>query len=144
MSSAQSLSLSPSSSSRGLTIGLWVAQVLLALVFLMAGGTKLTLPMEALSEQMPWVSGAMGGAVRFIGIAEVLGALGLILPAATRIVPRLTGLAALGLTTVMVLAAILHLSRGEAPMVVVNAALGGLGAFIAWGRLSGAPIAPRS
>lgn len=119
---------------RGLYYGLWVAQALLALVFLMSGLTKLTAPLAQLQAQMPWVQGAMGGAVRFIGLAETAGALGVVLPAATRIRPSLTPLAAAGLTTVMVLAALTHLSRGEAPMVAVNATLGALAAFVAWGR----------
>ena len=86
----------------------------------------------------------MGGAVRFIGVVEVLGALGLILPAATRIQPKLTPLAALGLFTVMVLAMITHITRGEFGAIGVNVVLGGLAAFIAWGRLSKAPVQPRS
>lgn len=137
------LSTSTSTPSRGLHVGLWVAQVLLAAAFLMAGGTKVSAPIEQLQAQMPWVSGAMGGAVRFIGLVELLGGVGLILPAATRILPKLTPLAAYGLLTVMVLGSITHLSRGEYPMILANLVLGGLAAFIAWGRSKKAPIASR-
>lgn len=119
---------------KGLHIGLWAAQGLLAVAFFLSGAMKVSAPLATLQAQMPWVSGALGGAVRFIGLAELLGAIGLILPTATRIAPKLTALAAAGLTTVMVLAAATHVSRGEAPMVVVNAVLGGLAAFVAWGR----------
>jgi len=129
--------------SKGLHIGLWVAQGLLSAAFLMAGGMKASAPMEQLAAQMPWVTGAMGGAVRFIAIVELLGAVGLILPAATRILPKLTPVAASGLLTVMVLASVTHISRGEFPMIIPNLVLGGLAAFIAWGRFKGAPIAPR-
>ena len=128
---------------RGLHIGLWIAQALLAAAFLMSGGMKLTAPLEALQAQMPWVSGAMGALVRFIGAAEVAGALGLLLPSLTRIAPRLTVLAAIGLGVIMVLASITHASRGEFPMIGANVVLGGVAAFIAWGRSSRAPIAPR-
>jgi uncharacterized membrane protein YphA (DoxX/SURF4 family) len=138
-----STSTTPSSPSKGLHIGLWVAQGVLAASFLMAGGMKVSAPMEQLQAQMPWVSGALGGAVRFIGAVELLGALGLVLPAATRIVPKLTPLAAAGLLTVMALGAMTHISRGEYPMIVANFVLGGLAAFIAWGRGKKAPIAAR-
>jgi hypothetical protein len=93
---------------------------------------------------MPWVNGAMGPAVRFIGTAVLLGAIGLILPSALRIAPWLTLLAALGLTTTMLGAAATRLARGEAPFVALNAVLGGLAVFVAWGCSRPAPIPPRS
>ena len=136
-------STSTTKPSRGLHIGLWVAQGLLAAAFLMSGAGKVFTPMEQLQAQMPWFQGALGGAARFIGVMEVLGALGLILPAATRIMPKLSAVAASGLMTIMVLASITHLSRGEYPMIVANLVLGGLAAFIAWGRFKKAPIAAR-
>lgn len=137
------LSSESTAPSKGLHVGLWIAQVLLAAVFLLSGGMKLTAPLETLRAQLPWVSGSMGSLVRAIGLAEVLGALGVVLPAATRILPRLTPLAATGLGTVMTLASLTHASRGEFPMIAVNAVLGGLAAFVAWGRSGRAPIAPR-
>ncbi len=132
-----------STPSKGFNIGLWVAQGLLAAAFLMSGGMKVSAPIEQLQAQMPWVTGALGGAVRFIGVMELLGAVGLVLPAATRIAPKLTPLAAAGLLTVMVLASMTHISRGEYPMIVANLLLGGLAAFVSWGRFKQAPIAPR-
>lgn len=122
--------------SKGLHIGLWVVQVLLALLFLMAGGTKLMAPMAQLQEGMPWVRGAMGSAVRFIGVAEVLGSIGLIVPMATGIKPRLTALAAAGLAVVMLLGTMVHGERGELEMLPVTVVLGGLAFFVAWGRRS--------
>ncbi len=68
----------------------------------------------------------------------------MILPAATRIQPRLTGLAGIGLATVMVLATIFHISRGEPEVIPVNLVLGSLAAFVAWGRLVRAPIEKRT
>lgn len=135
--------LSVPSTRRGLHFGLWAAQVLVAGVFLMAGSMKLTAPVEALQAQMPWVKGALGGAVRFIGLAEVLGGLGLLLPAATRIVPVLTPVAASGLTVVMGLATITHITRGEFEMIPVTLTIGAAAVFIAWGRFAKAPIASR-
>lgn len=129
--------------SGALHVTLWVVQVLLAAVFGMAGSAKLTTPIEALAAQMPWVSGAMGPYVKIIGTVEVLGALGLILPSATRIQPRLTPAAALGLIGVMLGAVVTHASRGEWPMLAVNGTLAALAAFVAWGRGLKAPIQAR-
>jgi putative oxidoreductase len=132
----------PQSSSKGLRIALWIVQVLLALAFTGAGLTKLLTPIAELAANMDWVN-ALPGLVRFIGAAEFLGAVGLILPALTRIKPGLTPLAAAGLTVVMLLAAPFHLSRGEIGAIVPNLILGTLAAFVAWGRFKKAPIAPR-
>jgi putative oxidoreductase len=131
-------------SGKALTIALWVAQVLLFVAFGMAGFPKLTTPLDQLVGMMPWVGAVPGALVRFIGLAELAGAIGVVLPAATRVRPGLTPLAALGLLTVMVLAAVFHQSRGEASVLPVHAVLGGLAAFVAWGRSSRAPIAART
>ena len=131
------------SPSRALRAGLWGTQILLAAAFLMAGGMKLSVPIEQLAANMPWVSGAMGPFVRWIGAAEVAGALGLILPAATRIQPRLTVLAAAGLVLLMLGAAATHVARGEFGALPVPVMLGALSAFVAWGRGRRAPIAAR-
>jgi hypothetical protein len=130
-------------SSKGLRIGLWVLQVLLAVAFAGAGAAKLFTPIAELGAKMAWVNAVPEGLVRFIGASELLGALGLILPALTRIKPGLTALAAAGLTAVMLLAAPFHLSRGEGGAIVPNLILGGLAAFVAWGRFKKAPIPPR-
>ncbi len=129
---------------RALNVGLWVVQLLLAAAFLASGLMKLTQPIEAMAAQMAWVTSVPAALVRFIGAAEVAGALGLILPSLTRIRPRLTVLAALGLVVVMVLASGTHLSRGEGAMVPINLVLAALAAFVAWGRSKAAPIAPRA
>ena len=130
-------------SSRALRVGLWVTQILLAAAFLVAGGMKLTAPIEQLAANMPWVSGSMGSFVRLIGAAEVAGALGLSLPSALRIQPRLTVLAAAGLVLVMLGATATHVARGEFAAVGVPLVLGALSAFVAWGRSRRAVIAPR-
>jgi putative oxidoreductase len=129
---------------KALNIALWVAQVLLGLAFLMAGVMKTTKPIADLAVNMTWVARVPPGEVRFIGAAELLGALGLLLPSLTRIMPKLTVLAALGLVVVMILAAAHHLMHGEAKMVPINVVLGGIALFIAWGRWQKAPITPRA
>ena len=128
---------------RALSIALWMAQVLLAGMFLMTGAMKLSQPISALAAQLPWVTSVPAALVRLIGTAELAGALGLLLPSLTRIQPRLTVLAALGLIVVMLLASAFHLSRGEGAMLPMNLALAAFAAFIAWGRSKAAPIAPR-
>jgi hypothetical protein len=92
---------------------------------------------------MAWVSAVPGGLVRFIGASELLGGLGLVLPAATRVLPRLTALAGAALAFVMVLAATFHVMRGELGALPINLVLGGLSAFVAWGRLKKVPVSPR-
>ena len=111
---------------------LWIVQWLLALLFLFAGGTKLVLPVETLTEQMPMP----GWFVRFIGVAEVLGAIGLILPGLVRIRPALTPLAAVGLVIIMIGATVLTLASGEVAAALIPLVVGLLLAFIAYGRRS--------
>ena len=135
----------PVQTSKGWNIGLWVAQALLSAMFLMAGATKLMSGSAELVEMgMGWAENAPFLLIKFIGFAEVAGALGLILPAATRIMPNLTKLAAAGLAVIMVLAAGLHITRGEFEVVPVNVILFALAALVIWGRTNKAPIAPRA
>jgi uncharacterized membrane protein YphA (DoxX/SURF4 family) len=130
--------------SRAWNAGLWVPQLLLAAMFGMAGAMKLTQPLEALAASgLVWVNDVPALLVRFIGLSELLGAIGLVLPAATRIQPRLTPLAAIGLVAVMVLASLFHASRGEWGALPINLVLGSLAALVAWGRSRKAPIAAR-
>ena len=126
------------------SIGLWVAQVVLAIMFGMAGVVKLMTPMDALGAQMAWVGDSSELLVRFIAVAEIAGALGMILPPVTRIVPVFTPLAGVGLAVIQVLAMGVHLMRGEFGVLPVNLVLLALALFVAWGRWRKAPIAPRA
>lgn len=129
--------------SKALNVSLWVVQVLLALAFGMAGLTKATSPMADLAAPMPWTVEFGAAMTRFIGVSELLGAVGLLLPALLRVMPSLTALAGASLTLVMVLAAGLHAMRGEYPGLAICVVFGALTAFVAWGRFRKAPIAPR-
>ena len=113
---------------------MWVAQGLLAVAFLGAGATKLSQPKEKLAKNMGWVEDFSQPAVRLIGAVEVLGALGVVLPALTGILPWLTPLAAVGLVLTMVGAALTHLRRKEYGTIAANALLLVLAAFVAYGR----------
>lgn len=126
-----------------MNIAVWVVQVLLALAFAGSGFMKITTPIDALHAQMAWSRDFPDLAIRLIGVLEVLGAIGLVLPSATRIMPKLTVAAAVGLVLTMVGAAITHIRIGELGFIGVNALLGGLAAFVAWARLKKVPIAPR-
>lgn len=118
-----------------MTYALWIVQILLAALFLFAGGMKLVLPLEKLAGPV-----ALPGAlIRFIGVVEVLGGLGLILPAALRIKPGLTPLAALGLVMVMIGAVVITLIGGDPFAAVVSLVVGLLAAFVAYGRWRLAP-----
>ena len=127
-----------------MNVGLWIVQVLLAAAFGMAGVMKTTRPIAELAQSMVWPGDIPAALVRIIGTAELLGAIGLVAPAVTRIKPVLTPLAACGLVTVMFLATVFHLTRGEYFALPINLVLGGLAAFVAWGRWQRAPIAARS
>jgi putative oxidoreductase len=130
-------------SHRALRASLWIVQLLVGVAFIAAGLNHATQPMDVLATKMPWTVVVGAGLTRFIGASEFLGGLGLILPSLTRIQPRLTPLAAAGLTTVMVFASVFHLVRLELSVLPVNVVLGGLAAFVAWGRGKKAPISPR-
>ena len=103
-----------------MTYALWIVQGLLALLFLFAGGVKLVLPLEELTKQMP----LPGPFVRFIGVAEVLGAIGLILPGLLRIRPGLTPLAAAGLVIIMIGATVLTLAGGDVAPALIPLVVG--------------------
>jgi len=112
---------------------LWIVQGLLALVFLFAGGVKLAMPLEELVAQ----SGLPGGLIRFIAVAEVLGAFGLILPGSLRIRPGLTPVAAAGLVIIMIGATVLTaagLGGGTLEAALFPFTVGLLAAFVGYGR----------
>jgi uncharacterized membrane protein YphA (DoxX/SURF4 family) len=129
--------------SKALHVGLWVVQCLLGAIFLAVGTMKATQPIANLANALGWPAEVPAALVRFIGVAEFLGGLGLILPAATRIKPMLTPLAGIGLATAMLFATVFHISHGEFGAVAAPLVLGCLAAFVAWGRATKAPIAPR-
>jgi uncharacterized membrane protein YphA (DoxX/SURF4 family) len=119
---------------------LWIVQILLALAFAMAGIMKVTQPIDRLETRMGWVKDVGTRGVRLIGSLEILGALGLILPAVTGIWPWLTPLAATGLALTMVGAMITHGRRGEYSSIVANLVLLLLALFVVYGRFVIVPI----
>lgn len=130
--------------SKGLNIALWIVQILVAASFTFGGGYRAFAPIEDVAKLIPWVPDVPVWVTRLTGYSEVLGALGLILPSATRIKPILTPIAAGCLAFVMVLAAGFHFSRGEYPGIGINVMYIALLSFIIWGRTKKAPIAPRA
>ena len=118
-----------------MTVALWIVQALLALLFLFTGGMKLVLPLEKMTGPLP----LPGLFLRFIGVAEVLGALGLILPGLLRIRPGLTPLAAAGLVIIMIGATVIGLAVGDFTMMLIPLVVGLLSAFVAFGRWRLAP-----
>jgi hypothetical protein len=127
-----------------MTIGLWAAQALLALFYGGVGAMKAFSPLESLTQMLPYAA-EMPAFVRFIGTMELLGAIGLILPALTRILPWLTVAAAAGLSLVQVSAIVFHAMRGETGQTLpMNLVLLALSLFILWGRVKARPIAPRA
>jgi len=117
-----------------MNIALWVLQGLLAVMFLMSGMMK-AFQYEKAKASLPWVKDATKGFVGFVGVAEILGGLGLILPWATGILPSLTPVAALALAVVMLLAAGFHAKRGEYKGIGMNIVLLVLLVIVGIGRL---------
>lgn len=122
---------------------LWIGQLLLAALFALTGFMKLTMPLADLAQHMVWTGDVPPILVRFTGAAEMAGAIGLVLPALTGIQPGLTPLAAAGLTVLMALASIFHVGRGEIWNLEVTVPLCAAAAFVAWGRLTRAPLTLR-
>jgi uncharacterized membrane protein YphA (DoxX/SURF4 family) len=122
-----------------MNIALWISQVLLAVGFLFAGWMHAVRYEEA-KKRMAWVRDVPEWLARLIGAAEILGAIGLILPALTRTLPWLTPLAASGLGLVMILAVAFHISRNEWRNLASNLPLLGLALFVAIGRFFIAPL----
>jgi hypothetical protein len=118
-----------------MNVALWIVQGLLALLFVWAGGMKLVLPLDKLAGPVQ----LHGAFLRFIGVAEVLGAIGLILPGLLRIRPGLTALAAGGLVIIMIGATALTLAGGDVEMALIPLVVGLLSAFVAYGRWRSAP-----
>jgi putative oxidoreductase len=124
-----------------MNIALWVAQILIALAFLASGVPKATQSVSTLSGRSAWANDVPTPFVRFIGVAEVLGAFGLILPGLTGILPWLTAAAAIGLALVMVGAIIFRIARGEMNHLVTPLVFLLLLLFVIYGRLVLAPLA---
>jgi uncharacterized membrane protein YphA (DoxX/SURF4 family) len=118
-----------------MTYALWIVQGLLAALFLFAGGMKLVLPVEEMTEQIQ----LPGLFLRFIGVAEVLGAIGLVLPGLLRIRPGLTPLAAAGLVIIMIGATVVTLASGMVAPALISLVVGLLAALVAYGRWRLAP-----
>jgi DoxX-like family len=117
------------------TAALWIVQGLLAALFLFAGGMKLVLPFEQMTGPVPMSEPFL----RFIGVMEVLGALGLVLPGLLGIRPGLTPLAATGLVIIMIGATMITLAGGTILPALIPLVVGVLAAFVAYGRWRVAP-----
>jgi putative oxidoreductase len=123
-----------------MTYALWIVQVLLAALFLFLGGMKLTTPLDQLAAMM----GLPGALILFVGISELLGAFGLVLPGVLKYKTGLTPLAAAGLVVITLGATVLHIVQGDGAMALFPLVVAGLAAFVAYGRTKLAPLPDRS
>jgi len=119
--------------SKVLNISLWVAQVLIAVTLLWAAWLKL-FQIEKAAAMWPWAGEVSPAFVKFTGLVDLAGALGLLLPGLLNIKPKLTAFAALGIVALMVCAAVFHIVRGEASSIGFNIVFGLIAAFVAWER----------
>jgi uncharacterized membrane protein len=116
-----------------MNIALWIVQGVLAVVFLVTGATKVLTPRARLTARMGWANDFSATQIKLLGLLELLGATGLVVPGLVRIAPVLTPIAALGLAVVMGGAASVHLRRNEPPSPPIVLAM--LAIFVAAGRL---------
>jgi len=119
--------------SKAMNVTLWVAQILVAASLLMGTVMKF-MPIEKISAIMPWTGQVPVAMVRLLGLIDLLGALGLVLPGMMHIKPQVTVWAAIGIILLMLCAIVFHVSRGEASVIGFNIFLAVLAAFIAWRR----------
>jgi uncharacterized membrane protein YphA (DoxX/SURF4 family) len=134
----------PASPSFALRSGLWVAQALVGLPFIAIGLSKMLMPIAKLSAVIPWTGQLPELFVRSIGVIDLAGGLGMLLPALTRIKPGPTVAAALGCTVLQTLAIGFHISRGEAAITPLNFLFLALSVFVLWVRGRKAPTPARS
>lgn len=120
-----------------MSIALWIVTAILCLGFLAAGTMKATQPLSRLTAHMPWTQHVPAPLVRVIGVCEALGAIGLVVPPLTGILPVLALVAACCLAAVQLCAIVFHLRRGEVKGIGVNVVLLCLCLFVACCRLAG-------
>ncbi|MDT5259780.1 MAG: hypothetical protein QOD10_4860 [Mycobacterium sp.] len=124
-----------------MNLALWIIAIVLAVGFVASGLLKIVRTKEQLvASGFGWAQDYSPSTIRLIGLAEILGAIGLILPAALHIAPILVPLAAVGLALVMAGAAVVHARRKEWPFIAVNAVLLALAVIVAWGRFGPYPL----
>lgn len=131
-------------SNQGLNIGLWVVQGLLGLTFAGTGVWKLSTPLAKLAAMIPWAGQVSPAFLYTTALFDLLGGIGILIPSLTRIKPDLSVLAALGCAALQLCAIAFHFSRGEHANTPFNFLLVALALFVAWGRTTQAPIAPRA
>ncbi|MES2389307.1 MAG: DoxX family protein [Bacteroidota bacterium] len=119
--------------SKALNISLWVVQAIMALMFIGTGIFKLITPVSEIAKMWPW-AGENSNLLRFTGLIDLLGGIGIIVPTITKIKPALSAYAALGCAMLMICAIVFHFSRGEGANTPFNFALLSLALFVFWGR----------
>jgi uncharacterized membrane protein YphA (DoxX/SURF4 family) len=118
-----------------MNVVLWVLQGTLAAIFLHAGLMKIAKPKEELVAPMgEWVSSFSAPGVKLLGVVEVLGAFGLVVPPLAGVAPVLSPTAAVGIVVIMVGAIVAHARESEGPKIAMNVVLGVLAAVVVWGR----------
>lgn len=124
--------------------GLWISQGLIALIYLWAASMKLTKHPAELAGMIPWAADYSVTFLRVIGLIDLAGGVGILLPALTRVMPRLTVVASVAIVGHQLFAIVFHVSRGEFAVLPFNAVLIALSLWVAWGRSRKASITARS
>ena len=119
--------------SKTLNVTLWIVQVVLAVLYVGTGIFKLVKPVADIAAMWPW-AGERPGLLRFTGVIDLLGGIGIVVPALTRIRPGITVWAAAGLALLQIAAISFHFGRGEEANTPFNFVMLALAVFVSWGR----------
>jgi uncharacterized membrane protein YphA (DoxX/SURF4 family) len=132
--------MNPRKTSVLLNIALWIVQLLLAASLIWSSWMKLFQPIAQLAVLWPWAGEVSPVLIKVTGVVDLLGGLGLVLPALLRVQPKLTPLAAIGIIALMICASAFHISRGESSSIGPNIVFAMLAGFIVWGRFKKVPL----
>lgn len=129
--------------SRGLNLALWFTQITNSAVYVGSGVWKLTTPVGELAAIIPWAGDVPYSFLVFIGVVDIVGGIGTVLPSLVRVKPGTTVVAALGCAVLQMSAIVFHVGRGEVTNTPGNVVFFAMAVFIAWGRWRGAPVQGR-
>ena len=119
---------------KGLHIAIWIAQGLTSILLFVGAFMKLTMPISELSINLKWTAESPKFMVRALGIIDLIGAVGIILPSLLKVKPKLAPIAALGTILLMVSAIVFHIIRNEASVIGFNFVMIVFATFVYWGR----------
>jgi len=118
--------------SKVILIAVWIAKIILAISFIWGASLKLFLSIEKLSAMWPWTAEVPVAVVKFTGIIDLLGGIGIISPVILSLNPKITQITAFAIIVLMICGSVFHICRGEASQIGINVFFAFLASFIVW------------